>query len=381
MKTTTLHHVHERLGAKLIEFGGWHMPVQYGPILDEVRSVRTGTGLFDLGHMGRILVTGRDAVPFLDRLATNFCARIPLGAIRYSLFCREDGNPIDDVLLYREERGIYVVVNASNTSADLEWLRAHAQGFDVAIDDQTERTAMLALQGPRSQEVLQALVPDCELSSIGYYKFGWGTVCGLPSIRISRTGYTGEDGFEIYFPAHEAPRVWDELLAAGSAAGVRPIGLGARDILRLEAGMPLYGHEIDLEHNPIEAGLGFGVSFHPEKGEWIGKGALLAVQARPRRRLVGLTTSGPRVPRQGTPLWHGEEAAGAVCSGAPSPTLGTNIASAYVRLGLDRAGLELELDFKQKRQPARVVELPFFSRTRPGAPAKKAAASARQRSD
>src|SRR5688572_28745288 len=174
MKQTSLHAVHAALGAKLIEFGGWSMPVQYGPILEEVQCVRTAAGLFDLGHMGRVRVTGPDAVRFLDRVCTNFVAKIPVGAIRYSLFCRPDGNPIDDLLVYREPDAVYLVVNAGNTSVDLEWLREHAKGFDVAIDDQTERTGMLALQGQASHAVLAKLVTDLDLATIGYYKFGFG---------------------------------------------------------------------------------------------------------------------------------------------------------------------------------------------------------------
>jgi aminomethyltransferase len=364
MKQTSLHAVHAALGAKLIEFGGWSMPVQYGPILEEVQCVRTAAGLFDLGHMGRVRVTGPDAVRFLDRVCTNFVAKIPVGAIRYSLFCRPDGNPIDDLLVYREPDAVYLVVNAGNTPVDLEWLREHAKGFDVAIDDQTERTGMLALQGQASHAVLAKLVTDLDLATIGYYKFGFGTVCGLKNTRISRTGYTGEDGFEIYVDNAECSRVWAALLEAGRDAGVKPIGLGARDILRLEAGMPLYGHEIDATHNPIEAGLDFGVSFKDEKGDWIGRSALAAVKAAPRQRLVGLTTEGPRVPRQGHKLFSGDKEVGYVCSGAPSPTLELNIASAYVVLGHDKAGTPLEIDFKGKRQPCQLRELPFYSRTR-----------------
>jgi aminomethyltransferase len=378
MKRTSLHDVHERLGARMVEFGGWHMPVQYGPILDEVRCVRTAAGLFDLGHMGRVHVRGRDATLFLDRLATNHCARIPAGAIRYALFCREDGKPIDDLLLYREPgEGMYLVVNAANTAADLEWMRSHAGGFDVKIEDETERTAMLALQGPRSEAVLQRVVTGAELSELGYYRFTFATVAGLEGTRISRTGYTGEDGFEIYLPAAEGPRVWQALLEAGAADGLRPIGLGARDILRLEAGMPLYGHEIDPEHDPIEAGLDFAVSFREEKGDWIGREALLASREHKTRRLVGLTSAGPRVPRQGAAVMLGDEAVGSVCSGAPSPTIGTNIASAYVRLGSDRPGTQLEIDFKGRRQPCTVQDLPFFSRKRAAPPAASGAASGR----
>jgi aminomethyltransferase len=364
MKTTSLHPIHAALGAKLIDFGGWHMPVQYGPILDEVNCVRNRAGLFDLGHMGRVHVRGKDALAFVDRIATNYCAKIPINSIRYSLFCREDGNPIDDILLYRESTSVYIVVNASNTAVDLAWMREHARGFEVTIDDQTDATGMIAIQGQTSREILQRVVSGFDLAKLGYYKFDFADVCGLKNTRISRTGYTGELGFELYLPSVEAPRVWNALMDAGAADGLLPIGLGARDILRLEAGMPLYGHEIDAEHNPIEAGLNFGVSFAPEKKDTIGRAALERIAAAPRRKLVGLTTPGPRVPRQGTEVYRGDTAIGHVTSGAPSPTLSTNIASAYVALDAAAAGTDLELDFRGKRQPCRVQELPFFSRTR-----------------
>ncbi|MBI5433239.1 MAG: glycine cleavage system aminomethyltransferase GcvT [Planctomycetes bacterium] len=365
MKLTALHDVHDRLGAKLIDFGGWHMPVQYGPILDEVTTVRTKAGLFDLGHMGRVHVTGKDAVRYVDSLATNFCAKIPTTAIRYSLFCRADGNPIDDILLYKEEGGgVFIVVNASNAAADLAWMREHTQGFDVRVHDQTDELGMIAIQGQVSRDVLQKLVEGYDLGQLGYYKFAFATICGIRNMRVSRTGYTGELGYELYVPQRETERVWNALAEAGKPFGVAPIGLGARDILRLEAGMPLYGHEIDATHNPIEAGLNFGVSFAPEKGDWIGRAALERIKANPTQRLIGLTTDGPRVPRQGTPVFRGAEQVGAVASGGVSPTIHKNIASAHVKLGCDQPGLGLEIDFKGKRQACTVQELPFFSRTR-----------------
>lgn len=363
MQQTTLHEIHERAGGKLIEFGGWHMPVQYGPILDEVRCVRERAGLFDLGHMGRVYFSGPDAVAFLDRLVTNYIARIPVGSIRYAVLCREDGNALDDLLVYREEDGVYAVINASNTAADLAWLRSHVGDLDVVIEDRTEATAMLALQGPASLTVLAKLTSDCDLEGLGYYRWMRGTVCGL-DVHISRTGYTGEDGFELTFPTEDAPRVWNELMEAGADEGLQPIGLGARDVLRLEAGMALYGHELDTEHNPVEAGVGFAISFKEDKGDWIGRAALAAVKAAPTKRLMGITTPGPRVPRQGGLIFRGEEQVGYVCSGAPSPTTGTNIASVYLQLDAAEAGAALELDFRGKRQPCTVQALPFFSRTR-----------------
>ena len=364
MKDTPLRDVHVRLGAKMVEFGGWYMPVQYGPILEEVTCVRTKGGLFDLSHMGRVNVKGPDTLRYLERICTNHVAKIPLGAIRYSLFCRADGNPIDDLLVYRGSDEVYLVVNASNTAVDLAWMREHAQGFNVTIEDLTDAQAMIALQGQVSTQVMQPLCEGIDLSKLGYYKFGFGTFCGLRNTRISRTGYTGEPGFEVYVPAKEGVRCWNELMQAGAAHGVKPIGLGARDTLRLEAGMPLYGHEIDATHNPIEAGLSFGVSFAPEKGDWIGRTPLEALSKAPKRQLVGLKTDGPRVPRQGYKLFQGAKEIGYVVSGSVSPTLGTNIGNCYVPVGVGKPGEACELDIKGKRQPASFCALPYFSRTR-----------------
>ena len=364
LSQTPLHDVHAALGARMIDFGGWHMPVQYGPILDEVQRVRTTCGLFDLGHMGRYHVVGPDAIEMVDSVATNFCAKIPVGAIRYSLFCREDGNPIDDVLLYREEQDVFIVVNAGNRARDLTHLRAHAENFDCTVIDRSEELDMLALQGQNSVEILQKLVEGCDVGAITYYRFDFGTLCGIPNVRISRTGYTGEDGFELYFAPTESERVWNALLEAGKDLGLAPIGLGARDTLRLEAGMPLYGHEIDDQHNPIEAGLAFGISFKEEKGDWLGKAALEHVKAHPTQQLVGIKTTGPRVPRQGLKLFCGDEEVGYVVSGAVSPTISANIGSAYVKLGNEAPGTALELDLRGKRQACEVTTLPFYSRTR-----------------
>ena len=364
MKQTSLHDIHVALGARMVEFGGWTMPVQYGSILDEVRTVRSKAGLFDLGHMGRFRVHGPDAVALVDRVATNHVARIPVGAIRYALLLDPRGYPIDDLLIYRDPDEVYLVVNAANADEDLAWIRGHAEGLDATVEDLTASTAMLALQGERSIDVLQPLVEGCDLSAIKYYRFDHGTVCGLANTRISRTGYTGEPGFEVYLPTEEGPRVWGEILAAGQGHGLEPIGLGARDTLRLEAGMSLYGHEIDREHHPLEAGLAFAVKLDDQKGDFVGRAALERLAAEPTRRLVGITTEGPRVPRQGHLLAHGEETVGEVVSGSKSPTLDTNIGTAYVRLGLDQAGQELALDIKGKRQPCVVCDLPFYSRTR-----------------
>lgn len=365
MKETPLHDLHARSGATLVEFGGWHMPVQYGPILDEARRVRGRAGLFDLSHMGRVKLSGKDALALCERTISCFVGKIGVGSIRYGLFCKPDGNPIDDLLVYRDaDDVIFLVVNASNTERDLAWIREHAAGLAVEIEDQTDEQAMLAVQGPLSTAILQRSVEGLDLSALGYYKFGAGRVCGIDDVRVSRTGYTGEVGYEIYLPAAEAERVWGELLASGEGDGLAPIGLGARDTLRLEAGMSLYGHEIDEEHNPIEAGLNFAVSFHADKGDWIGRDALARIREAPRRKLVGFTTDGKRVPRHGYGLVHEGEAVGEVCSGAVSPTLNTNIGTGYVPLALAAPGTALEMDLRGKRQACQVVELPFYSRTR-----------------
>lgn len=364
MKETPLHAAHVASGAKLVEFGGWNMPIQYGPILDEVRCVREACGLFDLSHMGRLHVRGADAVRLVDSIATNYCAKIPVGSIRYSLFCKENGYPIDDLLIYREEEDVYLVVNASNTRACIDWIESHRKGFDARLEDETDSTAMIAVQGPAALDVMRELVEGSDITKLGYYKFTFATFLGVPDVRISRTGYTGENGFEIYFPTEHATAFWNRTLEAGASKGLKPIGLGARDVLRLEAGMPLYGHEIDAEHQPLEAGLAFGVSFAEEKGDYVGREALLAFKENPTRRLVGIRTDGKRSPRQGHELYAGDEPVGHVCSGSPSPTLDANIGSAYVKLGFDEAGRTLELDFRGKRQECTVVELPFYSRTR-----------------
>jgi aminomethyltransferase len=235
--------------------------------------------------------------------------------------------------------------------------------MDVEIEDRTGELAMIALQGKISASVLGEIVDDLDLATVGYYRFAFGTVAGIPDVRISRTGYTGEDGFEIYFPDSEVERVWNLLLEVGDPQGLAPIGLGARDTLRLEAGMPLYGHEIDEEHNPVEAGLGFGISFKEEKGEWIGRAALRKVKESPRRKLMGLVTDGPRVPRQGYEILQADRTVGRVCSGAVSPTLETNIGTTYLPLELAEPDTALEMDVRGKRQGCRIVPLPFYKRT------------------
>ena len=363
MKQTPLHDTHAALGARLVEFGGWHMPVQYGPILEEVKCVRERAGIFDLGHMGRVRVFGPDRVRFLDSITSNFVARIPDGAIRYSLFCGRDGYPIDDLLVYVDPEYVRLVINAANTEVDLAFLHEHAEGFDVTIEDRTDRTTMIAVQGPEALEILQSAC-DSDLSKIGYYRFGRSTVCSIPNTLLSRTGYTGEDGFEIYLREEDGVDVWNALLEIGGPRGLQPIGLGARDTLRLEAGMALYGHELSPAHHALEAGLDFAVSFAEEKGDWVGRDALKALGESSTRTLVGVTAEGKRPPRMGYPVLADGVQVGEIRSGSISPTLGTNIGTAYVEREFSAPGTELAMDLRGKAAPILVHPLPFYSRTR-----------------
>lgn len=364
MQETALKQAHVALGARMVPFGGWNMPVQYRPILDEVRTVRTKAGLFDLGHMGRIRLRGRDAEAFLQRVQTNDAAAIPPGRIRYSMLLDDDGRTQDDILVYRNPAndGFFVVVNAGNCARDLAILRRAAADFAaVEIDDCTHRLGMIAIQGPLSQQITQRICRG-DLASLKYYAWMRGEVCGIP-MEVSRTGYTGEDGFEVYVPSGHEQQVWDAFLAAGSADGLTPIGLGARDTLRHEAGMPLYGHEIDETTNPLEAGLDWAVKFNHD---FTGRKALERIQAQggTGRKLVGLLSPGKRCPRQGYRVQLAGADVGHVCSGSISPTLDTNIATAYVRNDCSAPGTQLEVLVKDKTEPCTVTTLPFYKRAR-----------------
>ncbi|MFM1870853.1 MAG: hypothetical protein RL398_275 [Planctomycetota bacterium] len=363
MQRTALESVHIAAGARMVPFGGWNMPVQYRPILDEARTVRTKAGLFDLGHMGRVAIHGPQAEAYLQKLQTNDAAAIPPGRIRYSMILNEQGLTQDDILVYRNPKndGFFVVINAGNTARDLEIMRNTAKGFDVVVDDRTAALGMIAIQGPLSQQITQRIVKG-DLAALKYYAWMDTECCGAP-MTISRTGYTGEDGFELYVPSGMEEQVWKAFFAAGEADGLTPIGLGARDTLRHEAGMPLYGHEIDETTNPIEAGLDWAVKFNHD---FTGKAALEAVVQKggTGRKLVGLTSTSKRCPRQGYPLVHGGKQVGHVCSGNISPTLDTNIATAYVATDLAVPGTPLEFLIRDKAEPCVVAPLPFYKRQR-----------------
>lgn len=363
MHATALESVHVALGARMVPFGGWNMPVQYRGILDEARTVRTKAGLFDLGHMGRVRIRGPQAEAFLQRLQTNDAAAIPPGKIRYAMILNEEGLTQDDILVYRNPRndGFFLVINAGNTERDLRIMRETAKAFDVAIEDCTNSLGMIAIQGPLSQQITQRLIKG-DLASLKYYAWMEVDVCGMP-MTLSRTGYTGEDGFEVYVPNGNETTVWNTFFENGRRDGLEAIGLGARDTLRHEAGMPLYGHEIDETTNPLEAGLDWAVKWNHD---FIGKPALERVVAGggTKRKLVGLKTSSKRCPRQGYPIVQGGTKVGHVCSGSVSPTLDTNIATAYVREDLATPGTALEFLVRDKGEPCVVTPMPFYKRTR-----------------
>ncbi|MGE0713796.1 MAG: glycine cleavage system aminomethyltransferase GcvT [Planctomycetota bacterium] len=361
MHRTALNAKHREHGAKLVEFGGWEMPLQYEGIVKEHLRVREHAGLFDLQHMGRLRFTGPDRAAALDRFLTNDVCETKPGQARYAVITNERGTAIDDCIYYVLPEAIILIVNASNRLAVLDWIRPRLSGR-VTLSDETERWTMIAVQGPAACSILAPLC-DFDLSKLRYYRCQGGMVLGEPSF-VARTGYTGEVGYEVVCDARQAERMWDELLAHGADQGLAPVGLGARDTLRLEAGMALYGHELDLETNPLEAGLDFAVKL--EAGEFYGRDALREVRAQgPRRRLVGFEVEGARIPRQGAELLHGGEVVGAVTSGTKSPSLGKVVCMGYVpgALAADE-GTPFEVRISTKSYPLQRARLPFYSRTR-----------------
>ncbi len=361
MTTTSLktpfHDWHEAHGGRLVDFAGWDMPVQYTTITEEHHAVRTAVGVFDIAHMGRLRFHGADACRFLDRLVTNDVVALEVGQVRYALVCREDGGILDDVLVYRFEEDYLLVVNASNRMKILDWIEVQRDEFDVTVTDLTLDWAMVAIQGPRSIDLV-ATVTGSEVTAMGYYRCESGEVMGYPA-RISRTGYTGEDGFELIVPAEAAVALWESLVKDGGV----PCGLGCRDTLRLEAAMPLYGHELDEETDPYTAGLGFAVK--PDSAPFVGRGAVLAARDRDgRRQRVGLRLDGRRIAREGAEVVGDGAAVGLVTSGTFSPTLEAAIGMAYVDPAWAETGTSVEVDIRGKRTTAVVVDLPFYKRGR-----------------
>jgi aminomethyltransferase len=360
---TSLIGVHRALGARLIEFGGWLMPVQYTSILDEHRAVRERAGLFDLSHMGELFVEGPGAGDFLAHALVTDPRGLAPGRAHYSMICEPDGGIIDDLIVYRlgEERYL-VVANAGNAAVVSDALAERSEGYRAVLDDRSRTTALCAVQGPRSREILARLT-DIDLEGLRYYAIAEGVVAGIPAL-VARTGYTGEDGFEVFVDWDRGPALWAAITAAGSDEGIVPCGLGARDTLRLEAGMPLYGNELDRQTNPYDAGLGRVVKLD-KPGGFVGREALARVaEAGPAKRLVGLVVTGRGIARHGHACYRGDRRTGSVTSGTHAPTLGRAIAMAYVAPADGEPGTILDIEVRDQRVPAEVVALPFYRRPR-----------------
>ncbi|MFI2508624.1 glycine cleavage system aminomethyltransferase GcvT [Streptomyces sp. NPDC018972] len=369
-RRTALDALHRSLGATMTDFAGWDMPLRYGSERDEHNAVRTRAGLFDLSHMGEITVTGPGAAALLDHALVGNIGGVKPGRARYTMICREDGGILDDLIVYRlddTEAGsshYMVVANASNAQTVLDALVERSAGFDAEVRDDRDAYALLAVQGPESPGILASLT-DADLDGLKYYAGLPGTVAGVPAL-IARTGYTGEDGFELFVKPEHAVELWQALTKAGEGAGLVPCGLSCRDTLRLEAGMPLYGNELSTSLTPFDAGLGRVVKFEKE-GDFVGRAALTEAAARaeqnPPRVLVGLVAEGRRVPRAGYAVVAGGEVIGEVTSGAPSPTLGKPIAMAYVDAAHAAPGTEgVGVDIRGSHEPYEVVALPFYKR-------------------
>lgn len=359
LRRTPLYEQHAALGAKLVPFAGFEMPVQYPTgITAEHRAVREAAGLFDVSHMGEFVVTGPQALELIQRVTVNDAARVEIGQAQYSAMCLETGGVVDDLIVYRFADRWMLVVNASNLDKDLAWIRAHADGLDVQVDDRSERTGLLAIQGPAAREILRPLA-SVDVDQVRYYRFAEGAVAGIPAV-ISGTGYTGEDGFELYVAADHAEHLWKALLEAGEGKGLVPAGLGARDSLRLEVGYPLYGNDLDDEHTPLESGLGWITKL--DKGDFVGRDALLRQkEAGVPRRLVGIRVVGKAFPRHGYPiLAHGEQV-GVVTSGTVSPSLGYGVALGYVPPELSTPETALQLDVRGKAVDVVVQRPPFYT--------------------
>ena len=365
LKKTALHDWHVAHGATMVDFAGWSMPVHYGSIVDEHVSTRTAAALFDVSHMGRLRFSGERAAEFLDGIVTRKVANLSDGQVKYGLITNETGGILDDVLVYRlpEHDGgftVSMVVNAGNRSKICNWLMSQSpDDFGVQISDVTETTCMIALQGPAAIQIADAVL-DEEVAALKYYR---GMPCRVDSLpaSCSRTGYTGEDGCELIVPAEHATEIWQRLFEAGAGVGIAAAGLGARDTLRLEAAMPLYGHELTEQINPYQAGLGFAVNLKDR--EFVGRQALVAARKDTKQSVrVGLKLAGKRAAREGYPLFAEDREVGTITSGTLSPTLGYPISMGYVAAEFQENGTSLEVDVRGKRLPIEVVPLPFYKR-------------------
>jgi len=369
LRKTPLNGLHRRLGARMVDFGGWDMPVEYSGLIAEHMAVRTGVGVFDVSHMGDIQLRGPGSLGAVQHISMNDAARLQVGQAQYSAMLYPEGTFVDDIIVHKFSENDYLfVINAGTREKDYEWVRAQARGFDCHVNDYSDYYTQLAIQGPRAQETLQKLT-NADLSKVKFYWFTWGTVCGLPNTLIARTGYTGEDGFEIYIPSDEArsERVWNEVIAAGAEFGILPCGLGARNTLRLEAALSLYGHEISESINVFEAGLDRFCKL--EKGTFLGSSALQGVLGGggPARKLVGLEVVERGIARDGYRVMDlSGNAIGSVTSGSPAPFLKKNIALAYVPRSFAQVGTEVAVEIRNCPVKAVVVPLPFYKKPKKG---------------
>ncbi|MGH7335754.1 MAG: glycine cleavage system aminomethyltransferase GcvT [Candidatus Rokuibacteriota bacterium] len=356
LKRTPLYAVHVKAGARMVSFGGWEMPVQYTGIIEEHRATRSAVGLFDVSHMGEFEVEGPAALAALQGLTTNDVSALAEGQVQYSILCYPDGGIVDDCTVYRRAADRYMVtVNAGNIDKDWAWVREHGGG--ARWRNVSDETGLIAVQGPRADALVGPLA-DCDVAAIGYYRFAPGTVGGAPAL-ISRTGYTGEDGFELYVAAADAEKLWNTLISEGARDGVAMVGLGARDTLRLEMKYALYGNDIDETTNPLEAGLGWVVKLG--KGEFIGRAALERVRSEgPARKLVGLEMTERAVPRHGYPVRQDEARLGVVTSGSYGPSVDKYIAMAYVATPHAAIGADVGVEIRGQVKTARIVRTPFY---------------------
>jgi aminomethyltransferase len=358
LKRTPLFELHQQLGGKIVPFAGYEMPVQYSAgILAEHQAVRTAAGMFDVSHMGELDVRGGDALGFLQYVTTNDVSKLAIGQAQYSAICREDGGILDDCIIYRFNDRYMVVVNASNIDKDHAWIAQHADRFGTTVTDQSEQTGLIALQGPKAQQMLVRLT-DHDLDAIRYYHFAEGQVDGVDAV-ISRTGYTGEDGFELYLPAHRTAHVWTRLLEVGRADGLLPAGLGARDSLRLEMGYALYGNDMDERRNPLEAGLGWITKL--DKDDFIGRDAIMQAKERGvREKLIGFICQERGFPRHGYEVRIDGEPAGEVTSGIVSPMLQQGVGMCYVPAESAKPGTRVDIMVRDRAIPAELVRPPFY---------------------
>lgn len=360
-RKTPLFEEHEKLGARIVDFAGWLMPVQYTGVIDEHKAVREAAGIFDVSHMGQIEINGSGASAFVQSLTTNDISKMTDGRAQYSIFCNERGTVIDDIIVYRFSNTRYIiVVNASNAAKDYAWCKKHERP-DALVSDKSDDYALLALQGPKAATLLSKLT-DMDLAKIGTYYFAIGSVAGKKDVIIARTGYTGEDGFELFTKPSDAGFIWQTILEHGRPLGVKPAGLGARDTLRMEMKYSLYGHEITEETNPIESGLSWVVKLDTPD-DFVGKKALIEVKAKGvTRKLVGFKMIDKGIPRQGYPIVIDGKVSGIVTSGTMSPSLGEPIGIGFVPVGKEKIGGAISIDIRGQTRQAVIVETPFYKR-------------------